>query len=368
MAASLRPLRALRAFERGLGRGKTSWDYKRKVAAQLRALHGALPAQAFDFDPAPARAFLARLFPGYGDLRWHRVYAAASGRQAATYLPEDVFYFHVLPALNPPERWPVYVDKNVVPSLGLAPVPRVVARVVRGRLVDAERRPLRATEALERARSLTTVVVKPARASGSGRGVRRIEVAALASELDALCRDDGGDWLLEEALEQAAELAALNADSVNTYRVLTLRADSSLHVVSTVVRVGRAGSLVDNVNAGGLVVGVHDDGALNALAFTGDAVPHERHPDHGYLFGEQRVVDPRVAHEVSLAVHERIPDVDLLSFDVAMVPGPRAVLLELNVSWQGITMHQLCNGPLLGEFQEAAVRPTRVRTVGGLLI
>ena len=368
MTGRWRPLRMLRALERALGHAKTSRDYQRKVERQLAVLRAALPAVAFDFDPGPARAFLARRFPGYGDLRWHRFYGAATGRHARNYLPEDVFYFHVLPALNPPERWHAYVDKNLTPALGLAPMPRVVARVVRGRLVDAKRRQATLHDALERAAGLPGVVIKPARDTGSGRGVRRLEVAALEEELAQVLKPDGGDWIVEEAVVQAEPLAALNPDSVNTYRVLTLRVDGRLHAVSTVVRVGRAGSSVDNLNAGGLVVGVGDDGALAERAFDGNGVAYRHHPDHGFGFAGRSVVPATLAHDAALAVHEEIPELDVLSFDVAFAAGPRALLLEVNVSWQGINIHKLCHGPLFGAHQDAVVKPTRVRTVAGLLV
>ncbi len=368
MAGRWRPLRTMRALERAFGRAKTSRDYKRKVERQLRVLRATLPADAFDFDAAETKAFLAARFPGYGDLRWHRFYAAATGRHAGTYLPEDVFYFHVLPVLNPPERWHAYLDKNLTPALGLAPMPRVVARVVRGRLVDAERRTSSLREALERAQGASAVVMKPARDSGSGRGVRRVDTAALEEALTSVLRPDGGDWLVEEVVVQAEPLAALNVDSVNTYRVLTLRVEGRVHAVSTVVRVGRAGSSIDNVNAGGLVIGVGDDGALAERAFDGNGVAYRHHPDHGYAFAGRSVVPATLAHDAALAVHERIPELDVLSFDVAMAAGPRALLLEVNVSWQGITMHQLCHGPLFAVHQDVVVVPTRVRTVAGLVV
>ena len=368
MSGRWRPLRALRGFERALGRGKTSRDYKRKVDRQLRSLRTTLHPEAFAFDPTEARAFLTARFPGYTDLRWHRFYGAATGRHAASYLPEDLFYFHVLPALNPTDRWAAYLDKNLTPALGLAPTPGVVARVVRGTLVDAERRPLRLHEALERAAAFPAVVIKPARNSGSGRDVRRADVADLAGELSRLVRPDGGDWLIEEAVTQAEPLAALNADSVNTYRVLTLRVSGHVHVVSTVVRVGRVGSWVDNVNAGGLVVGVADDGVLANRAYDGNGIGYTHHPDHGYAFAGRSVVPATLAHDAALAVHDAIPGLDVLSFDVAFAAGPRALLLEVNVSWQGITMHQLCHGPLFGPHQDTVVTPKRVRTVAGLVI
>ena len=362
-----RPLAALRSFERSLGRAKTSLDYKRKIDAQLRSLASVLPAEAFAVDTDQARRFLRERFPGYRDVRWHRFYSAASGRREAAYLPEDAFYFHVLPQLNPPERWSPYLDKNLLQGLGVRPMASVVARVVRGRLVDEARRPLDRRRALERAEQAGHVVVKPARGSGSGRGVRRLPASTVATLLDELLAGNG-DWLLEVALEQHPRLAALNPASINTYRVLTVRVDSVLHVASTVVRVGRRGAVVDNFNAGGLVVGVDASGALAAHAHGGDGVPLERHPDHGYAFADTGVVPASLAHEAALAVHDAMPDMDLVSCDVAMVPGPRAVLLEVNVSWQGITMHQLCHGPLLGALQAEVVRPVRVRTVLGLVV
>jgi hypothetical protein len=60
--------------------------------------------------------------------------------------------------------------------------------------------------------------------------------------------------LLEEFIEQHEDMSSLNASSVNTVRVYTvLDREHVPHILSCSIRVGGAGSCVDNYHSGGVV-------------------------------------------------------------------------------------------------------------------
>ena len=356
---------AVRSGEDALRRVHASHSLKRKVDKNLASLHRGLPASAFSFDLEPAREFLSTRFHGYRDIRWHLMYWAATNRHALEYVPEDLFYVWIHPQLNPPERVVPYRDKNHAEFLGVAPAPEAYARVIRGRLVAADRRSRPRNVLLGRIAEAPDVVLKPARSARQGLGIRRGPGAEIAELLDTPGDPTAiGDWVVQAAIPQHPSIACLNPSSLNTFRVLTLRIDKGIQVLSTVLRVGRAGAVVDNMSAGGVGVNVSADGALANTAYLVSTMPTLHHPDHGFSFGTARVPATDQLHDACRAAHDAIPELDLVAWDAAIRPDGTAVLLEANVAEPGISIHQLCTGPLFGAWTDHVVTPRRVRMLG----
>jgi hypothetical protein len=92
-----------------------------------------------------------------------------------------------------------------------------------------------------------------------------------------------GGYLIEEYLEQHPVLMGLNPSSVNTLRLLVIREGASFRLTGAYLRVGRSGSLVDNISAGGLVCGLAlADGRVTDLReCTIQAPTYGSHPDTG---------------------------------------------------------------------------------------
>jgi hypothetical protein len=90
--------------------------------------------------------------------------------------------------------------------------------------------------------------------------------------------------VLEEFIDQHAVLAAFNETSVNTLRILACQPrHRTARVLGAYVRIGRAGALVDNHAAGGILAGV--DLATGVVGPAFDGTPSRRtfdsHPDSG---------------------------------------------------------------------------------------
>jgi len=75
-----------------------------------------------------------------------------------------------------------------------------------------------------------------------------LSVAEFLSTILAL--SDGGDYIVEEYIEQHPELARMNGSSVNTLRVWAYHIRGKTSVIDAFLRVGRRGSLVDNTSRG----------------------------------------------------------------------------------------------------------------------
>jgi hypothetical protein len=98
-----------------------------------------------------------------------------------------------------------------------------------------------------------------------------------------------GNFLFQETISQHPALDRLNASSLNSIRIDTYRGESGPpEVISAYLRIGLAGSPVDNVGSGGVFVGIDlDSGTLKEFGFkqllSGGAV-HTEHPDSHVVF------------------------------------------------------------------------------------
>lgn len=283
---------------------------------------------------------------------WHRAFHAATGLHDHRYVSEPLFFSRIEPRLCQRTRIGKYFDKNFYARLDIASETLDLARVIAGRLTDANHRSIN----VERLRALVApyreLVIKPALDSGGGNGVRFVGSKDVVAALAQLKRSGICDLVIQKPVRQCAELAALNPDSVNTLRVLTLRLGKQILNLSTVLRIGRAGSRVDNLASGGLSAGVEGNGRLKPYAYDHRYVRYECHPDSKILFADQSIPAFAEAVELCLERHSVIPDVDLISWDVAITSDNVPIIVELNMNLQGIGLHQLSNGPLFGDFTD----------------
>lgn len=62
-------------------------------------------------------------------------------------------------------------------------------------------------------------------------------------------------------------MSALNPTSLNTFRVMSYLNKNEVTIISTIVRMGKAGAIKDNSTSGGISCGVQSDGSLNEVGF-----------------------------------------------------------------------------------------------------
>ena len=88
--------------------------------------------------------------------------------------------------------------------------------------------------------------------------------------------------ILDEPVVQHPELERLNPDSVNTVKIYTMMIKDECHFVAAELRMGRRGSLVDNLERGGLAAGLDlKTGSIIGTAYDLQMDPYPVHPDTG---------------------------------------------------------------------------------------
>jgi hypothetical protein len=105
--------------------------------------------------------------------RWHDLYAQASGVDDERYVPEDVFYADIEPALSTRLLGRAFVDKNLYDRwLPREVLPDTVFRCVQGRTYDLDYQPADPGILIEGER----YIVKPSLLSGGGKQVELLSV------------------------------------------------------------------------------------------------------------------------------------------------------------------------------------------------
>lgn len=128
------------------------------------------------------------------------------------------------------------------------------------------------------------VVIKRAEFS-RGRDVQllssdKIDVKAEFSKL--MENNDGHGYILEEKIVQREEMAKLNPSSVNTIRIPTCITENGVEIFHPVVRMGRAGSFVDNGSQGGIFAAIDiKTGIVSSSGKDKGCFKYTVHPDSG---------------------------------------------------------------------------------------
>jgi hypothetical protein len=297
------------------------------------------------------REGVRRRFPGYSYDLWHRAYAAVNGHPSVDYVPEDLFYNVFETRLNPRNRREPYKDKNFFDRMGWDCLPETIFRIINGRLFDKtyEMIDVQTALALARDADLPELVVKPAIDSGSGSRVMFLDEAQLASFLSENLTPHS-DWIVQRPIVQHEVMAALNPSSVNTLRVVTIRAGAEISTISSFAKIGTPGVRVDNVSAGNIAVGIDDSGRLREHGCDFGFRLSTAHPDHGYSYADVTIPSYDSVLDTCVRLHRHVPDLDLLSWDVAIRDDGVPVVIEVNIRRQDVNITQICNGPVFSPY------------------
>lgn len=139
-------------------------------------------------------------------------------------------------------------------------------------------------------------------------------------------------WLLEEFLPQHPVLAAINPSSVNTLRIWVLEQRGEFQAHHALLRVGRAGSQVDNTSSGGFACPIEiDSGRLLAAPNLADSLrPITHHPDNGFALAGCQLPYWQESLALGCKALSVFPKMRFAGLDVAITPtGP--CMIELNV-------------------------------------
>ncbi len=266
-------------------------------------------------------------------------------------VPEDIGHSFIETKLNPREYISQYEDKNRLPEiLPKEYVPQTIMYRMQGGAILNEKKNdvgIQSTTSSEAIYSIIggmdAIIIKPSVDSNGGDGVAKFvpkdgKYISVKGDIEldgAFLIAFGPDWVMQQVVQQHAQMQQFCSTAVNTIRVNTYRSykNEHIYIVSAALRVARDGSIVDNGHAGGGLVHVDlETGAMGheVVKQCGDRM----HVFNGVNFAEHSFKIPNW-DEVKVfckdvASYNR--HCRLISMDIAIQENGKPILIEWNVS------------------------------------
>ena len=287
------------------------------------------------------------------NLVFHNFFTEKTGSFYANYIPQDLYVGYIDPYFNDIKGAKYMDNKCYFGALfHQIPQPHLVLKRVNKMWFDKDSRPVSEAEMDAIIKQETTgMFVKEAQTSSGGHGVTFVESDENATQkvLEAAAKIPT-DIVIQRPIVQHAELARMNDSSVNTLRLYSvLGKDGNAKIYSAVLRMGNAGSKVDNYAAGGVSCGIDDAGKLRKYGYNKKGAQVCQHPTSGIVFEGYQVPAYEKAVQLVKTAHPLVPHYRSVSWDIAITEDGTPVLIEANLCRGGIDLLQLNNGPLFGE-------------------
>lgn len=225
---------------------------------------------------------------------WYSIQKTKTGVFDPTIIGTDLHYYYTEFAKIDFDYLRGFLDKNygdiILPCIKH---PKVYLRKVHGVYRDENFKKVSIDAAVNKLLDIKAegVVVKIATHSSGGKGVDFIT----ADDTDKSIREKLSvhrDIVVQEIIKQHEKMQIMNPSSVNTLRIICIMLDGESIPLSTVVRIGKEGSKVDNFSSGGYACGVNADGTLKELAFDSSGNWFDAH-SNGFIFKEEYLIMKR---------------------------------------------------------------------------
>ncbi len=287
----------------------------------------------------------------------HEYFYSRTGVFAKEYVPNNFYHVELVPRANIHRLQGAFGDKNMCDFL--FPGENIVHSVLKNMngYYYYEGKPVSETEAIDLCGNLENVIIKPSRES-EGHGVQLFNANNGVTDLNGktitqLFKDYKKDFLIQECVHQHVRMAALNPSSVNTMRILSYRSGMEVLIVYSVVRIGRAGSVVDNQCAGGISTTISEDGRLGKVAFGGFSKDNIIKTDSGVILEGYELPSYDKAIDMVKRLHLMLPFFNIVGWDVAIQDNGEPVLIEFNTN-PGLSQSAFCSG--MGKYTERIIR------------
>ena len=273
----------------------------------------------------------------------YRLYADRGLKPEPGLISTEIWTGVIEPNHNALKYCGAFTDKNYFDLvLGRENTLDTVVRCISGSLLDGGYRPVTAQQAADLLTDGTDYILKPTIESGGGRDVSKIS---------------GADMDVEQIERARADfLKSFNPTSVQSVRVVSVFLDGKVDILCASMRMGKAGSVVDNFVSGGYAVSI--DVASGTI---GDKlVDHDMKVYTAKEAGMKRVGE-RIpfwedAKQLVCDLHPRLSHFGIISWDVTLDESGTPKIIEYNLIDSLIDWHQIFIGPILGD-EEAELLP-----------
>lgn len=279
------------------------------------------------------------------DTYFHNYYTKIYGQFYPEYIPDDLHYCVIDPYFN---NWMEarYLDNKCYYRrmfYGIAQAKELASRVG-GIWFTGDYQPASKEQIAALLQYEPEIVVKKAQSSEGGKGISFIKGSDFMT-----FEMPNTDIVIQRPLVQHPDLAAVNPTSINTLRLISMLTDGKVKYYSGILRIGINGARLDNACSGGIFCGITEDGKLKKYAYNREGKCWQSHPNTGLVFEGHQLPSFQKCLDAIQMLHVQVPHFRLVSWDFSINEAGEPILVEPNLCYGGIDVHQMCNGPVFGE-------------------
>lgn len=286
--------------------------------------------------------------------KWFEFYNSITETPAELkyYIPEGIYYSTVDPHFSKVKECGIIDDKNLY-DLFFSDIlqPTTICRKQGSLFLNSDYQIISLSQAKELIRQAGEVIIKPTRDSCGGSGICFVGPDTDDASLQEALSPEA--IIVQAIVKQHPTLSAIHPQSLNTIRIMTMIRNGHVTPVSAVLRIGTGSARVDNAHSGGVVRGINANGELKPTArnlYGTKFTPTNAQSDDNQVimaasipsFNECVNLVCRLAPRLSEFTH-------LASWDLSVNEAGQPVLIEVNLTYGGVDVHQLCNGPIFGK-------------------
>lgn len=282
---------------------------------------------------------------------WHKLYKSYTGKFDERYFPEFLYIPNFEKKVNSAYYAKVFEDKEIVSFLcqgtGIR-YPHVLCYCINGILLDNDYKII-SFEEIKKKLEGKKLFIKPRVDTPSGEGCQVIEIKnginiRTNQRIEELLKEYQNNFLIQECLKNHKVLADLHPDSINTFRVMTYVWNGEVKCCPITLKMGKSGINVDNGHAGGIFIGVENNGNLFKEGFTEFQDRYFEHPDTKIKFEEYNIPQIKKIEEAAKKLHSKILQVGIISWDLTLDENENVVMIEANIRGGSIWLIQMAHG------------------------
>lgn len=306
--------------------------------------------------------------------RWHRLYQSYTGRFDPYYFPEIIYSLKLEAKYIRRNNVLSFSDKNILDIItGInswgdnVRIPFSHVMCIDGVFYDDKRKIISYEKVVEKISNIGEVILKGTVDTGSGKGVylcNFIDGEDIRSKknIKELLKEMNNNWVIQERIRPNLSYKTLYPHSINTIRVVTYILETEIRHGALAMRIGQGGSHLDNAHAGGMFVGIDEDGNLGDRAFTEHKKVFLEHPDTKIRFKGYKVDKIEEIINVAKELHKNLPKFRFVSWDFTVDEDDKIVIIETNFGAQAVWLGQIANGKVFfGEDTEKVIKMAKMK-------
>ncbi|MFD1064442.1 sugar-transfer associated ATP-grasp domain-containing protein [Oceanobacillus locisalsi] len=291
----------------------------------------------------------------------HIAFQNLTGKKEEKIVPSKQLWNEFIPYFNDMNIRVGYSDKNIYDKLiSTSKKVGAIIKRIRGYYYDSQNNPLQPDEVIPIIENMKEDLIIKKSNADNGIGISKLTYKEgkyyfqdEVISLDKFEKAFGYDFMIQEAIKQHEITARPHPSSVNTLRMVTLRWKNEIHFLLAYAKIGTNNDVRDNSGAGGIRVGIKDNGEFRDFAINKNLEVLDEHPSTGFKFSEMGSL-PKYNQYIDFVkeLHKDVLHHDFVSWDIIITEDEEPLFLEMN--FRGATwMYQLVSQkPIFGELTD----------------